>query len=249
MDNEQKNKSIKKFLLKVIIAFLLALGMTFYFYWPIYQKIPLDGLRENIDIEVSELRFPLDKVDDDIKEILEKKIDLPIDRYELCLKNKNRFHFFHADSNTNGIPFLFYTEDLNQGDYGKKNKLGSMAIKLYYNNNLPKDENYSEFGQPRNCIKLSMAKLKNYASSTIEYSSATINRTEEFELGTQGKLVVRRPVIRGYFINTNNSYAYIIARWEFFILTFVVLFGFFLWLIKCIQKRYGLKRSNNMANI
>lgn len=230
---------MKKYLIKSIFAFLLALGLTALLYWPLYQKIPLGNSTSNIDSEVSRLDLSLG---DEIKEILDRKIDLPKDRHELCLKNQNGFHFIHADSNTPCAPFLFYTNDLNQNDFGKKNKLGAMAINLYYQNNLPEDENYREFGWPKKCIVLDTTKLKNYASSTIEYSYLVLNRQEEFDLGSQGKLSVLRPVA-GYFVDTAKSSAYIIARWKFFLLTlgalFVILFTLFSWLLKYFQKIYS----------
>ncbi len=108
---------MKNYLIKSLSAFLLAPGLTILLYWPPYQKIPLGNYTSNIDSEINRLDLPLGE---EVKEILDRKVDLPKDRHELCLKNKNKFYFIHADSNTPGTPFLFYTNDLNQNDFGKK---------------------------------------------------------------------------------------------------------------------------------
>lgn len=230
---------MKKFLLKSVIVFSLSLGITVFLYWPLYQKILLSNPRSNIDKEVNKIVLPLS---DEVKEILDRKIDLPLNRHELCLKNQNGFHFIHSDSNISGAPFIFYTDDLNRQDYGKKVKLGAMAINLYYKNNLLKDEDYREFGQPKKCIILDAEKLKNYASSTIEYSYAGLNKLFEIDLGALGKLSCESPIVGGYFIDTTESSAYIIARWNFFLLTLGALILFFCaiinWLLKLFQKIY-----------
>ena len=213
---------MKGYLLKLATAFLFAFGLTVFLYWPIYQKIPLGNQTVNIDQEVSRLDLSLNE---DIKEILDRSIQLPPDRHELCLKNKNGFHFIHADSNSPGAPFLFYTDDLNQDDFGKVNKLGAMGINFYYQDNSSEVLLYREFGQPRECSTLGTSKLKNYASSTIEYSYMGLNRLEEFDLEGQGKLVILRSIVGGYFIDTSKSSVYIVARWEFFLLTLLVLFA------------------------
>jgi len=137
---------MKGYLLKLATAFLFAFGLTVFLYWPIYQKIPLGNQTVNIDQEVSRLDLSLNE---DIKEILDRSIQLPPDRHELCLKNKNGFHFIHADSNSPGAPFLFYTDDLNQDDFGKVNKLGAMGINFYYQDNSSEVLLYRELGQPR----------------------------------------------------------------------------------------------------
>jgi len=180
---------------------------------------------------------------------LSGSIQLPLDRHELCLKNRNGFHFIHADSDSPGVPFVFYTNDLNQHEFGKVNKLGAMAITFYYQDNSSETLLYREFKQQKGCVKLEVLKLRKYASSTIEYSYVGLKRMEKLDLGKNGKLAILRSLVKGYYIDTSKSSVFIIARWKFFLSTFAVLFGFFLWLIKYIQKTYGLKRSNNMANI
>jgi hypothetical protein len=211
---------MKKKLIKYIIILLLTFGINFYLYWPIYKKIPLKNPEsKNIDEIVKTLDLP---IKEEIKEILNKKIDLPTNRHKLCLKNKNGFYLIHADSKQ---PLIFYTQDLNQSDFGKEVKLGAMAIKLSYQNNLPEDEIYREFGQPEKCIILDIEKLKNYASSTVEYSYTTINKQEELDLGQEGKISIQRKMTGGYYIETAKSSIYIIARWQYFILTFIGIYS------------------------
>lgn len=221
--------------LKFLLSFFPALGLTVFLYWPIYQNVPLDDLTSNLDQEVRALDLPLEK---DIKEILNRSIQLPQNRHELCLKNENGFYFIHTDSNSPGIPFNFFTNDLNQDNFGKTHKLGAMGITFYYQDNSKENMNYREFGWPKKCIVLETSKLKNYfASSTIEYSYMGLNRLEEFDLGEQGKLRIGRPIARGYFIDTSKSSVYIIARWKFFILTFIALFGIIFGVIKLLTKK------------
>lgn len=242
MDILNKNNSIgqtlierpkKRDRLKLLIACLLALILTIFLYWPLYQKIPLDNSKSSINTEISTLSLPLGE---DIREILDRKIDLPNDRHELCLKNENKVYLLHADSNTPGVPFIFATDDIARQDYGKQNNIGAMAIDLYYNNSLSKNDYYREVGQPRLCVKLDTNKLQDYASSTIVYRHVGLNRLEELDLGTQGKLRIMRSIVGGSFIDTSNSSAYIIARWQFFFITLVVLFtvllAFINWLLK-----------------
>jgi len=231
--------------LKYTTAFLLALGLTVFLYWPIYQKIPLINQTSNIDQEVNRLDLPLGE---DIREILDRSIQLPSNRHELCLRNANGFHFIHADSNSPGITFSFYTNDLNQNDFGKTNKLGAMGINIYYQDNSSGVLLYREFDQPKKCMILETAKLKNYASSTIEYSYAGLNMQAELDLGERGKLVVFRSVVGGYFIDTSRSSAYITARWEFFLLTLVILFGILLTIMKLLAS-YWQKLFPTFARI
>lgn len=219
---------MKENLLKASMAFLLSLGIAVFLYWPIYQKIPLDNLKQenqnNIDIKINR-DFPLGER---IEGMVSRTFGVPLDsRHELCLKNRNKFYFFHSDSRTPEVPFDFYTNDLNQQEYGRKNKLGAMAISLYFQNGFEKDEIYREFGQPIKCIKLEIDKLENYASSTIEYSFVFINRLQGFDIQKQEKLIMSRPIIKGYFIDTTDSWAFIIARWDYFVLTVGLLFSIF----------------------
>lgn len=236
---------MKKHLLKPAVAFFLALGLTVFMYWPVYQKISLSNQTSNIDQEVSRLDLPLGE---DIKEILDRSIQLPQNRHKLCLKNRNGFHFIHADSNSPGVPFLFYTNDLNQNEFGKVNKLGAMAVNLYYRDNSAKDLLYREFGQPRECLTLEATKLKNYSSSTIEYSYVGLNQQAELDLGDQGRLAIFRSLVGGYFIDTSKSSVYIVARWEFFLLTLITLFGILYTVIKLLMK-YWQKLFPTLAKI
>ncbi|MEK7125510.1 MAG: hypothetical protein AAB880_01200 [Patescibacteria group bacterium] len=182
---------------------------------------------------------------EEIKEILDRKIDLPRDRHELCLENKNRFHLLHADSDIKG-GLIFYTNDLAQSNYGKENNLGAMAIKLFYNNNLLADDNYEKVGDLKKCIKLETAKLQNYASSTIEYGTISVNRLEELDLGEQGKFTIGRRVVGGHYIDTADSSAYISARLKFFLITLVTLFGFFSLFVNWISKhRYNFFKKRD----
>lgn len=224
---------MKKFVLKVIIAFILALVLTVALYWPIYQRVPISNQKTNVDQEVSRLDLPLGE---DIRDILDRSIQLPIDRHELCLKNRNGFHFFHSDSNSPGVPFVFYTDDLNQQEYGKANKLGAMDINFYYQDGTSEVLLYREFGWPMECQKLETVKLKKYASSTIEYSYVGLNRLEELDLGENGKIALLRSIVGGYFIDTSKSSVLIIARWEYFLWTLGILFGFIFAAIKYISK-------------
>ena len=185
---------------------------------------------------------------EDIGEILDRSIQLPENRHELCLKNRNGFHFIHADSNSPGVPFLFYTSDLNKNEFGKVNKLGAMAVNLYYRDSSAKDLLYREFGQSRGCLTLETTKLKNYASSTIEYSYVGLNQQAELDLGDQGRLAIFRSLVGGYFIDTSKSSVYIVARWEFFLLTFVTLFGILYTIIKLLAK-YWQKLFPTFAKI
>ena len=226
---------MKKHLLKPAVALSLALGLTVFLYWPIYQKISLTNSESNIDDKVKKLDLLLG---DEIKEILDRKIDLPPNRHELCLENKNRVYLVHADSNTPGIPFLFVTGDISREGYALENKAGAMAIYLYYQNNLSGDENYGEIGQPKKCIVLDTAKLRGYASSTVVYHHIGLNRMEEFDLGGQGTLRILRSIVGGSLVDTVNSSAYIIARWKFFLLTLGTLFGIFFLLVNLVLKNY-----------
>lgn len=229
--NKRGDWDMKKYLSKPVIALFLALGLTVFMYWPVYQKILLSNQTSNIDKEVSRLDLQLKE---DIKEILDRSIQLPPNRHELCLKNRNGFHFIHADSNSSGVPFIFYTNDLNQNEFGKVNKLGAMAVNLYYEDNFPKDSLYREFGYPRECITLEATKLKNYSSSTVEYSYVDLNKQTDLDLGDQGRLAVFRSIVGGYSIDTSKSSIYIVARWEFFLLTFITLFGILFTVIKLL---------------
>jgi hypothetical protein len=208
-------------LLNLVTASFLALGLTVLLYWPIYQKVHLENLSPNIDREVSKLDLPLEE---DIREILGNSLQVPVNRHELCLKNRNGFHFIHADSNSSGVPFLFYTQNLNLHEYGRKNKLGAMGINFYYHNSLPEVMLYREFDWPRDCKTLDMRKLETFASSTIEYSYVGLNRLEELDLGEKGKLTINRLIVGGYYIDTSKSSVYIIVRWKFFLVTFLLLF-------------------------
>lgn len=210
----------QKGFLRYAVAIMMAIAITAYLYWPIYRTVRLNDVNSNIDSEVSRLDLP---INEEIKEILDRKIDLPRNRHELCLKNMNGFHFIHADSNTLGVPFHFYTNDLNLEDFGHKNKLGAMAIYLFFQDGLLRDEIYSEFGQPRKCIILDNQKLKRFASSTVEYSFIGLNRLEELPVGSGEKLWLQRPIVGGYSVDTTKSSLYIVARWNFLVLTFIAL--------------------------
>ena len=216
-----------------MVASVLALAVTIFLYWPIYQKIQLNDQSSNVDQEVRRLNLPLGE---DIKEILDRGIQLPLDRHEICLENRNRFHFFHSDSNSLGVPFMFYTNDLNQNNFGKINKLAAMGITFYYQDYTSENLLYREFGSSKECNRLEIEKLNKYASSTIEYSYVGLNRLEELDLGENGKLAILRSIVGGYFIDTSKSSLLIVARWEFFLLTFVILLGLFFTAIKYISK-------------
>lgn len=222
---------------KLIISFSLALCLTIWLYWPLYQKIQLSNAKTNIDDEVSRLDLP---IGEEIKEILDRKIDLPKDRYELCLKNNNKFYLIHADSDSSGVPFYFYTNDLNKQDFGRKNNLGAMAINLYYNDNQSNDKIYREVGQSRDCIVLKDDKLRNYASSTIEYRYVSMGKLEELDLGEKGKFTLLRSLVGGYYVDTKDSSTYIIARWKFFLITTGTLWLVLFIILNQISK-YGKK--------
>jgi hypothetical protein len=209
----------------ILTSLILAFIITGFLYWPLYQKIPLNNSNFGVNQEVSKIELPLG---DDLKEILNGNLGLPLNRHELCLVNRNGFRFFHADSNSPGVPFTFYTDDLNKSDFGKNNKLGSMAIHLYYHNGLLEDQVYRELNSPKYCLQLETKKLREYASSTIEYRYLGLARLEELNLGEKKKVSIIRNIVGGYFIDTSNSSAYIIFRWKFFLVTFVILFGIFL---------------------
>ena len=236
---------MKKYLLKLTISFLLALGLTVFLYFPIYQKVSLSNQTSSTDQEISKLDLPLGE---DIREILGGYIQLPLDRHKLCLKNNNGFQFIHADSYSPGIPFYFYTDNLNQHDFGKTNKLGAMAIRFYYKDNSSEILLYSGAGDPKTCLKLEIAKLKKYASSTIEYSYIGLKRLEKIDTGGQGKLAILRSIVRGYFIDTSKSSVIIVARWEFFLATLVSLFFILLSVSKIVPKlKYCQKIYQTLA--
>lgn len=213
---------MKALLFKFLIAFCLALVFTILLYWPLYQKILLNNSNSNINTEINKLNLP---ISEEIKEILDRKIDLPIDRHQLCLKNNNRFYLVHVDSYIDGMPY-FLTNDVSQTEYALKNKAGAMTIDLYYNNGLSKDEHYREIGQPKKCKKLNTEKLENYASSTIEYHHVGLpSLREEIDLGDQGRIVIIRDIVGGSYVDVANSSAYISARWNFFLMTLGTLYS------------------------
>ncbi|OHA83530.1 MAG: hypothetical protein A2937_00270 [Candidatus Yonathbacteria bacterium RIFCSPLOWO2_01_FULL_47_33b] len=215
----------------ILISATLALVLTTFLYWPVYQRFPLDGFSIGIDQEINKIDLP---IGEDIKEILNGSLYLPFNKHEMCLVNKNSFRFFHADSNSPGVPFTFYTDDLNKSDFGKSNKLGSMAVRLYYQNGLSVDEIYREFNSPQKCFQLETKKLKEYASSTIEYSYLGLARMEELNLDGGRKISVVRNLVGGYAIDTSSSSIYIRARLVFFLATFLALSFVFFKLITLI---------------
>ena len=216
---------LKKNSVVILISFILAIILTVLLYRPLYQGIPLSNFNFGLDQKVSKTVLPIDS---DLKEILNGVLQLPFDRHKLCLVNKNAFRFFHADSNSLGVPFTFYTDDLNKSDFGKNNKLGAMAIRLYYYDGFSVDQIYREFNSPKgDCLQLETKKIKGYASSTIEYSYLGLARLEELNLGDGKKVSIMRSVVGGYEVDTSNSSAYIIFRWQFFLVTFIILFSMF----------------------
>lgn len=228
----------KYLLMKTSVALLLAVGLTVFLYWPLYQKIPLTNSKSDIGKELNELDLPLNE---DIQEILDRKIDLPRDRHELCLENRNRVYLLHADSNTKGVPFTFHTDDISQHDISKGNSVGAMAMHIYYQNDLPSDEIYRNLGQTKGyCLKLEASKIARYASSTIEYRHIGFDRWEGYDLGEQGKIAILRPIVSSSIVDTTLTSAYIIARWKFFLITLGVLFAIFLTFINWLLKKWGV---------
>lgn len=223
---------MKRQSLKLGIVFLIALGLTVFLYWPVYQRILLTNSKSDIDTEINRLDLPLG---DDIKEILDRKIDLPPNRHELCLLNRNQIHLIHADSSSG--PYTFYTDDISQSDIAKSNNVGAMAIKINYDNGQASDEIYRNATAEKLCLTLQTSKLRNYASSTIEYHHFGFGMLEEFDLGEKGKIQISRPVVGASLINTQQSSVFIIARWKFFLLTLGVLFTLVLLVVNWILKR------------
>lgn len=225
---------MKKFILKLIITFIPALAITVFLYWPVYQRVPLTNRTLNLNAEVNKLKLD---IDEDIKEILVNSIQLPFARHELCLKNRNGFHFIHADSNMSGVPFFFYTDDLNQNDYGRKYQLGAMAISFYYTDGTSDSLLYREFKAPIKCETLSLSQLNKYASSTIEYRYANLDTFNELDIGDKGKITMVRPIVGGFFIDSSKTFLIIIARWKFFVITFLILFLVIRKLVNLVSKQ------------
>jgi hypothetical protein len=208
----------------IVLSLVLALFSTLYLYWPIWQKITLNNTESNQnDNVIKGLELPDFLIkSDDIRNELNKKINLPFNRYELCLENKNRVYLKHSDSYKTGINFQ--TEDMGQDKLFKESKIGAMAINLYYDG-LPTDTNYREIGQPKLCITLNDKKLQHYASSTIQYHHVGLDLSDEFDLKEKGKVTIIRSIIGGSFIDTSQSSASIRAQWPNFIWTFFGIWG------------------------
>ena len=151
----------------------------------------------------------------ELKEILDRSINLPIDRHQLCLENNNRIHFVHTDDE------LFRTPDISQTPEAKELNIGAMAIELYYSDGFEKDEIYRKIGQSKACIPLKIEKLQHYASSTVLYHYTLLSQTDEFYLEGLGKLSLTR-IIANPYIDTNKSSAYIVPRWYLFLLTLIL---------------------------
>lgn len=216
----------------IIISIILSLGTTITLYWPLPQRVTLSNQKSNVDREVENVKLDIDA---DIKEIVSGLFRIPLDRHEICLWNRNGFHFIHSDSSIPDVPLPFYTNDLNQIEYGQKYQLGAMAVRFYYLNQPAEPILYREFGSSIQCETLEYSKLKNYASSTIEYRYAGLETFQELDLGKNGKVGIIRPIVGGYFINTQKTYLIITPRWKFFLFTFVTLFFLFAKLVKYVH--------------
>lgn len=234
---------MKESLTKAVFSFLLAVGLTTYFYWPVYTNIKLDNSISDISTEIKRLNLPLG---DEIKEILNRFAQIPINRHQLCLENNNRVYLIHADSERVGI--TFHTDDISRTPFGTTSKIGSMAIEMYYTDGSPKFENYREIGQPKLCKELDVQKLELYASSTALYRHARLKRTDELELEGLGKLVIGR-IIGNSFIDTSNSKASIVPRWPLFWFTLITLSAIFWKLtgwVSHLLMRFQKHTSNNI---
>ena|SRR3989344_6759353 len=213
-------------LVRVIIALILAALLTVYLYWPVYQRVQIGGFT-NVDSEIGNLSdLPLGP---ELREILDRKIELPIDRHRICLKNRNGFHFIHADSNTDVVPFVFYTDDLNKTEYGKKNSLGAMSLKLHYTGSAT-DEIYRKYGDPVGCIDLVTERMRTYASSTVEYGFVGLAQIQSLDVEGRPSLMLLRSIVGGYYIDTSRTSIYVAARWESLLMTFGSLFVIFYWI-------------------
>lgn len=234
---------MKEFLAKIIVSLLLATGLTIYLYWPIYQNIKLGNSISDISTEILRLNLPLG---DEIKEVLDRFAQVPINRHQLCFKNDSRVYLIHSDSNRVGI--LFHTDDISRTSFATTSKIGAMAIELYYSDGSQKYENYREIGQPKQCKELDTTKLQHYASSTAFYRHARLSQTDELELEGLGRLVIGR-IIGNSIIDTSQSSASIVPRWYLFwftLLTLAVVFWKLIsWGYQFLTKTSVGKQSNN----
>jgi hypothetical protein len=214
---------------RLLLCLVLGLALTTLLYWPVISFVPLNDFQgEDLNNTVSSLDNSLNER---FKVILEAIAYLPFDRHELCLLNRNSFYYLHSDSYTQGIPFAFHTDNLSVTEYGQKNKLGTMTIKIFYNNGIVFDENYREYGQPMDCITLNAKKLDSFASSTIEYQHGILAQVINVDTGDGKTISLLKSVIKGYSIDTHKSVAIIVARWHYALLTLLAISSAFYWLI------------------
>lgn len=209
------------------LSFLLALVSTIYFYWPLNQEISLVNSESDLNNKLIKLNLNLEE---EVKEIMDRLLNIPVERHKLCLKNRNKIYLVHIDSNIPEMPFTFKTDDISQINFSKDNDVGAMDINFYYNNNSEKDYVYKRIGDLEGkCIK----KLQNYASSTITYHHVSgLELTQEL-VNNQGKLLkTTRQIIGKSIIDSTDSLLSIKAKMEFFYMTLLTLWGLFFLLIR-----------------
>ena len=198
---------------KLILCFFLVLGLTIFFYWPMQQQIELNDSVSDISTEIKSLSLP---IGNELREVLDRAINLPADMYQICLENNNRIYLVHTDNS------LFRTPDVSQSKDMREAHVGAMAFERDYLNGLEKEEIYREVGQPKLCRPLIKDKLEQYASSTVLYHHIRLGTKTELDLGDVGKILITR-VIGNSYIDTSASSIVIVPRWYLFWLVVVTL--------------------------
>jgi hypothetical protein len=228
------NKKIKYF--SIIIISLL---ITIFLYWPIYQKIKIQDseTKETTNIKI----LDLSKIE---KYLPFLNINLPPIRHKFCFKNNNKVYLIHTDSKK---PYIFRTDNVAQEKEIKENNVGAMEIAFRYND-FSSDEFYRKIGD-NECKDFDVKKLRNLASSTIEYNHMHVSNISELDLKNGEKLVLGR-ILGNSFIDTKSSYAIIIVKIDFFLLSWAVfiigiLSGVFASFEKIIKK---IKAKKNMQD-
>jgi len=122
---------MKRFFIKLIVSFFLAMCLTIIIYWPIYQRIELNDSSSDISTEMKRLDLPIGQ---ELKEVIINNSPIPLNRHQLCLKNDNRVYLIHTDSDYTG--FLFKTNDISQQEDMRETEIGAMAIEIYYKDGL-----------------------------------------------------------------------------------------------------------------
>ena len=212
---------LKRFLIYIFPPLFL----TALIYWPLYKKINFDDSESNVDYEIKKVEIPIPE------EIL-GFLNVPINRKQLCLINRNGVYLIHTDND------LFTTPDISRTQEAKERNAGAMAIQLYYSDGQEKFENYKRVGE-WGCQTLENKRRQHFASSTILYSHMSVLNTSELDLGEFGKIVLGRTVGNS-FVDTRRSWAFIVPRWHFLLVSVALfLYGWYQFLDSNIPRKFA----------